>query len=81
MGINKSLKTAQEIVMRRKRRSYQRINNSIKKSTFMNIANSGLYGSLSENQSRTIFEYKLSEYFNANEYEYIVGLNSNNIIP
>jgi hypothetical protein len=76
LDLNITLDEAQKNI----NRDYQRIMNTGRNTTAKRIRKNGLAGSNSENLARMQFECKLCNYIDTNIYEYIVGVNSNNII-
>lgn len=64
-----------------KHRDYTKLELTRRKTVLRTIQTDGVFGSHTENLSRTILETVLSQTLNAKNYEIIVGLNTRSIVP
>jgi len=80
LQLNYSLDEAMKIKKKNNRQDYDKTRKNTTKTRIKDYYENGLTGSKNENTARLIFENILSDYFDKERYDLVVGVNTRNII-
>jgi hypothetical protein len=80
LGMTMDPLTAQRQCVKNGKKNYSKISTHSREETINNMLRTGLVGSKVENVLRTLIDNKLSEVIDLKRYEFVVGINSRNII-